>query len=317
MGSLAEIIEELMKYTSLFLIASIVGLFIACLLNEGGFMRRIDGVIKALFKPVGLPTFLAPAVISAMVNAYRAEHMIIYDYYTKGYLSDDGIILYVLVSGYLRGFGALLHVGPIVLVALGPMLGAEYLALLYIRYVLFSIMGLIYGRIKRISIEARGYTGSMNSGRITHLSHICLIRSVKVTLRVLPRFMVIIAIVLTLELVKAFTLLTGYMVEVIGPLSTLLSPAAITVLVTAIASPSSAYFVGSSLLSKGLLSTKILLISLLLGSMVGGLTIGLTRHSLPFYLSIYPPRLAVRIALIQAIADAVSIMLITIIIIIT
>ncbi len=47
------------------------------------------------------------------------------------------------------------------------------------------------------------------------------------------------------------------------------------------------------------------------------MTIGLTRHSLPFYLSIYPPRLAVRIALIQAIADAVSIMLITIIIIIT
>ena len=64
------------------------------------------------------------------------------------------------------------------------------------------------------------------------------------------------------------------------------------------------------------MSTKILMISLLLGSTIGGLTIGLARHSLPFYLSIYPPRLAIKIALAQAIADAISLLLIIMVVMI-
>jgi hypothetical protein len=175
-------------------------------------------------------------------------------------------------------------------------------------------MGLIYGRIKRIRIEGRDYIESVDDSDAMRLSRKCFTRSIKVTLRVLPRFAVIIVVVLTLEFAGAFTLLTNYVVKVIGPLSTLLSPAAITVLTTAIISPSSAYFAGSSLLSRGLLSTKTLIISLLLGSTIGGLTIGLTRHSLPFYLSIYPSRLAVKIALAQAIADAISLVLIIMVI---
>ena len=64
--------------------------------------------------------------------------------------------------------------------------------------------------------------------------------------------------------------------------------------------------VAVSLFEHGQLSLKSLLIALLLGSTINGLTIGLMRHSLPFYLSIYPPKLAVKIAVAQALADAVS-----------
>lgn len=42
-------------------------------------MRRIEGVVKALPRPMDLPTFPTPIVISAMVNAYRSgycEHIL-------------------------------------------------------------------------------------------------------------------------------------------------------------------------------------------------------------------------------------------------
>jgi hypothetical protein len=43
--------------------------------------------------------------------------------------------------------GALLHVGPIALAALGPIV-LIYLSLLYIKYVLNTVIGLVYGRVR-------------------------------------------------------------------------------------------------------------------------------------------------------------------------
>jgi hypothetical protein len=70
--------------------------------------------------------------------------------------------------------------------------------------------------------------------------------------------------------------------------------------------------VAASLFGHGRLSLKFLLIALLLGSTINGLTIGLMRHSLPFYLLIYPSKLAVKTAVAQALADSVSLTVIII-----
>jgi len=306
MGGVASLILDAAIYVALFLASSMAGLFLACLLNEYGLLRRAGPAVKALLRPVGLPDFVFPAVASAMVNAYRAEHMIIYDYYSRGLLSEDAVVFYVLASGYLRAVGALLHVGPIALAALGP-IGLIYLALLYIKYVLNTVIGLVYGRVRGIRIVNAQVGPSLmsNHGSGNRLKP-CFTRSLRVTLRVLPRFLIVIITVLLLEYFGVFTALGHYLIVNAGVLSYFLSPASITVLSTAIASPSASYFVAASLFRHGQLSLKFLLIALLLGSTINGLTIGLMRHSLPFYLSIYPPKLAVKTAVAQALADAVS-----------
>ena len=306
MGGAAPLFLDVVIYVVLFLVSSMAGLFLACVLNEYGLLRRVEPAVKVLLRPVGLPDFVFPAVASAMVNAYRAEHMIIYDYYSRGLLSEDAVVFYVLVSGYLRAVGALLHVGSIVLAALGS-IGLIYLALLYIKYVLNTVIGLVYGRVRGVRIvNAQVSQSFINNHGSGNRLRLCFTRSLGVTLRVLPKFLIVVITVLLLEYLGVFTALGHYLTVNSGALSCFLSPASITVLSTAIASPSVSYFVAASLFWHGQLSLKSLLIALLLGGTINGLTIGLMRHSLPFYLSIYPPKLAVKTAVAQALADAVS-----------
>lgn len=316
MSWLASLAGEFINYTALFLASSIVGLFIACLLNGSGLVRKAERLIRPLLGPAGLPPSLLPAIVSAIVNASRAEHMIIYDYYKRGLMDDDGVVYYVISTGYLRGVGVvLLHVGPVVLAALGPALGSIYLALLYLKYVINSLIGIAYGKVKRVRITGPNVDPSPGAfgarGCTKALAHRCSLRALRVALSVLPKFAIIMAVVLALEQLDVFSAFAGYIVKSLGTYAgILLSPAAITVLTTAIVSPSAAYFVGSSLLAHGQLSSVLLITALMAGSTIGGLTIGLTRHSLPFYLSIYPPKLALRIGLTQAAVDAVSLTLI-------
>jgi len=99
MGGAASLILDAAIYVALFLASSMAGLFLACLLNEYGLLRRAGPAVKALLRPVGLPDFVFPAVASAMVNAYRAEHMIIYDYYSRGLLSEDAVVFTYWLAG--------------------------------------------------------------------------------------------------------------------------------------------------------------------------------------------------------------------------
>jgi len=85
-----------------------------------------------------------------------------------------------------------------------------------------------------------------------------------------------------------------------------ISPAILTVAATYAATPIAGYQLAGSMLLKGLLTVKEVLIALFLGRTFFGVVSEYPRHSFPFYISIYPVKLAAKLTAILLLYTIVS-----------
>jgi len=105
-------------------------------------------------------------------------------------------------------------------------------------------------------------------------------------------------IVVVLSLLTYFGLL-NYLESLSTPLTrTLLSnPTTIPVTITYAVNPSAAILMAGELLKSGVVTWKDALVALLIGKILFAIISEFPRHSFPFYVSIYPPKLAVKLTL--------------------
>ena len=293
------------------------GAFLSNLLHEAGVFARIEPHLRPVVKYFKLPTFLLPAIASSLVNL-RLEHVIIYSFYSKGLLSDRFIIYYNLLMSPLRHINIMIcYLIPISLPTLGLYAGSLYIMLLYIKSILVSLLGITYRLLlikKEITTqivnieELKPYKQLTQKISMRQLLFNSLKYSLKILKKLSIRFSIIMSIMLILTVLGVFQLLNDYLTQLLKPILQQynLKSELISVIVIATVYPMIAPFIAGSFLTSNVLSVKEVLIGLLLGGMLFMIFFDFTRHSFPFYASIYPIRVAVKLSLSLIIASMIT-----------
>lgn len=309
------LIWNFIRMTILFFPITFIGAFLSHLLQELGIFRKIEPCVKNFTKIFNIPTFLIPAVISCFINL-RLEHVIVYSYYSKGYFDDKYLIYYNLLMSPLRHVNIMLCYSiPISISALGFYTGSIYLALLYIKSLLTALLGIIYGFVfvkPKILSEIEELGSNILKIEERKKFRIVLKNSISYGLRILKRlsirFGIIISIMFLLTIFGIFQLINDYLSILIKPLFEQFNFKSefITLVIVATVYPMIAPFIGGSFLESNLLTPKDVIIALLLGGMLFMIFFDFTRHSFPFYASIYPIKIAVKLTLSLIIANVIT-----------
>ncbi len=308
-----------LRFTVTFLLVTFVSLFVSNLLSELNIAHRLGSKLTFLLRPLKIPHFLAPAVVSSLIDI-RAEHSIVYLYYSRGLVTDQFVVYYVLILSPLRMLHVLpTYVLPVAISALGVYGGLLYTLILAAKSAITFLVGYAYGRLRArncievVATAMREKEYICEFKRASHASDKAkVIRdAVRKTLlifrRLALRITTLSVIMMTLYLFKVFDLLAYYIHQVLSnALGKILDPEFLTLIVVGTLNPTLGLFTAGTLLSAGYITLKQALIGLILSGILFSLFFEFTRHSFPFYVSIYPARLAARLTLWHMLCNTVS-----------
>ncbi|GEM_PF-4087115 len=292
------------------------GAFLSNLLHELGIFRRIEPYLEPFVKFLKVPTFLLPAIISSLINL-RLEHVIVYSFYSKGLINDKFIIYYNLIMSPLRHIHLMMcYLIPISIPTLGLYAGLLYVMFLFTKSLLTAILGYIYGMFIRKNYIINYH--NLEADTSLFLPHesknikTCISTSLRYSLKLLKRlsirFLIVMSIMLILILLGIFQLLNHYLENLLKPIFQQYNfkSELISVIVISTIYPMIAPFIAGSFLASDVLSIKEVLLGLLLGSMLFMVFFDFTRHSFPFFASIYPLKLAFKLSLSLVIASVIT-----------
>jgi len=307
------------KYTLLFLVIAFTSLYISNLLLDLSVTAKLGSKIKFLFKLFKIPPSLAPVVASSLIDV-RVEHAMLYSYYSRRVVDENFIVYYVLVLSPLRMIRILpVYIMPLSIAALGLYGGVVYSILTFLKSLLSSLIGYIYGKLRvhintslQDSKTSLSYVESpiktgLHAGRLSLLLKRTFIKTLSLFKQLSIRILVVSIIMMLLYLFNVFNIISSYLSIVFSNvLSPILTPKLITLIVTGTINPTLGMFTAGALLSSGDITLKEALIALLISNFLFTLLFEFTRHSFPFYASIYPVKLAARLTMWHIVCSAVA-----------
>lgn len=246
----------------------------------------------------------------------RAEHAIIYTYYSKKLLSNKFIIYYNLVTSPLRCVSiSIIYITPLALGTLGLYKGLIYVVLFHLKSIFIMLFGLLYGLlmlrsrwsgyVKYVSEKDRCIYKRTSKDVVKSSS----LYALKILKQVTPRLLIIVGIMTLLIVFNVFDVLNTYLSNT---LSKLLHEFAyvrsefITITTVSTVYPFTGFFVAGSMIENELVTIKESIVALFLGGMFFMIFFDLIRHSFPFYASVYPAKLAFKLSLSLIIADVIT-----------
>lgn len=295
--SLQTFIDLLLRYMSSLLIllaATFIGVFLADILFSMGFHRKIGRPLRPLLRSAGLPEELSVPIITGMIDS-RAEHAIVSSLARREALSHREVVCYSLISLPFGGSRLILqYVLPVAIAGLGPTTGAIYVALSILGLLIGMAMGMIGGRIflsgrqRSISLE-----DEMPSGRVDIRRS--LLRAASMAKNVGLKYVIVVVILSVLVYFGIF----DYLKNLSAPLAKtfLVSPAALPITVTYAVNSMAAILMAGESIKSGIVPWKDALVALFIGRIVFAVVSEFPRHSFPFYVSIYQPKLALKLTL--------------------
>jgi len=317
---LQSLIELLLRYVNsllFLLIITFVGVFLADILFSIGFHKKIGKFLEPLLKLANLPKELSIPVITGVIDS-RAEHAIVSSLVKTNVLSHREVVVYNLVSLPFSGSRATIqYVLPIAIAGLGPVIGSIYVALSILGLFIGMLLGIIGGRIiiwdsqRGIHLE-KDYVLARGGRRIDIRRSI--LKALSMTISIGIKYVIVIIILTLLIYFGIFE----YLKNLSTPLgrALLLNPITTPVTVTYAVNPTSAILMAGELIRNGIATWKDILIALFIGKILFAIISEFPRHSFPFYISIYPPKLAVKLTLTLIIYTLISTPIIVLLILI-
>jgi hypothetical protein len=289
-------------YTGRVFVSFVAIAFVAMIVSEYLFstkiFSRLSNVLASILRIARLPTDLSTPLLFGVFDS-RAEHSLISSMVKDGRVRENEVIVYNLISMPITAPKLITQfVAPIAILTLGLALGTTYVCLSLASTLIAFAMGLalsrtiiknaLHERESRVMHVTNGFT---NKHR-TSLRN-CIRKALRYIKSISPRFIVVLTIVFVLLKLGYFEYLKSFLLSVKNVLP--ISPAILTVAATYAITPIAGYQLVGSMLSKGLLAVKEVLIALFLGRIFFGIVSEYPRHSFPFYISIYPLKLAVKL----------------------
>jgi hypothetical protein len=284
-------------------IACFIGVFMANLLVELGLARLISRPLAPLMKLANLPPVFSVAAIVSIVDI-RGGLSIVGSLREKNGIEDSAVVAYKLVTRpFSTVFFLLRYYLPISLAALGLFVGSIYIALSFATAFISMALGILYGRIrvKKPLAELKLPEKRKEKGDALRES---LKSAAEMTKKVLIRYTIITAIISVLIFFGFFELLSkefDIYTKQLGFSSNFAALISIHIF-----SPMSSVLTAGELLRNGLISVQECLVALLIGRFLFTAIMDYPRHSLPFYASIFPMKLASKLVIAGIAVNAIA-----------
>ncbi|WP_342305766.1 nucleoside recognition domain-containing protein [Methanolobus sp. ZRKC5] len=273
------------------LIMIFVGLFGTGILIELGFMQKFSGIVKPLFKYTNLPDTCASSFMVALGSTVAANSMVV-NFKEGGCINERETMLCALLNStpaYVREI--ITYQIPIVLPALGPVVGGFYV-MVFILTAIIKVSAVII--LSRIFLKKNRcqYEENISSKKVTLKDAIkkSLKRNRKLFTKIAVIYLSMTTLVFILRERGAFELFN------VLPLADLfgIPSESIVPLTSYVASPILGISLLGPMISNNGISYIQAMIVLMLGSMFM-LPVFSIRSLLPRYVSIFGPRIGIRI----------------------
>ena len=279
----------------IFLLATtFIGVFLADILFSMGIHRRIGRPLRPLLKSAGLPEELSIPIVTGIIDS-RAEHAIVSSLAKNGTLSHREVVCYSLISLPFGGSRLMVqYVLPVAVAGLGPFIGAIYVSLSVLGLFIGMAMGIVGGRIflaknqRNITLEGEIASKKVDLRR-------SLLKAALMAKNIGIKYIIVIMILSTLIYLGFF----DYLKNLSTPLARafLVSPAALPITVTYAVNSMAAILMAGESIKSGIVTWKDALVALFMGRIIFAIISEFPRHSFPFYVSIYQPKLAMKLTL--------------------
>ncbi len=289
-----------------FALASFIGIFIAQLLMAHRSVNRALFFVKPLINGSNLPDNLSLPAVIGIIDA-RAEHSIVSSMLRRRIIDEDEVLVYNLVTSPIGFLYTLRFIIPITIASLGLVAGGICIALHFLRSIIAFLMGFLWGRLflRPRSIKVEIGVQGIDKSSISRSNVIRAAReSLSMTIYFLKRYAIVLAILFLLNYLNVFSYITITVKWIASPIP--LTPQALSILVTHTISPTSGYIVAGEMIRQGAVTMRNALTALVLGSFLFLLFFDITRHSFPFYATLYPVRTALKLSILLIITSAIS-----------
>lgn len=284
-------------------LACFLGVFLSNLLVDFGLAKIISKPLAPLMRLANLPTiFSVPAIVS--IVDIRGGMSIVGSLKDRNGLEDSAVVAYKLVTRpFSTVFFLFRYYLPISIAALGLFVGSIYIALSFATAFISMVIGIVYGRLKVRNFHAEINLPEKSKNRNDALKS-SLNSALEMTKKVLVRYTIITVIISTLVFLGFFDLLSKE-VDIYTRQFGFSSNFAALISIH-IFSPMSSVLTAGELLRNGLISVKECLVALLIGRFLFTVIMDYPRHSLPFYASIFPMKLATKLVMAGIIVNAIA-----------
>ena len=304
--ALQALLGVLLRYVNsliLILAATFVGVFLADVLFSTGLHGKVGRPLRPLLRSAKLPEELSIPMITGVIDS-RAEHAMVSSLARGGALSHGEVVCYSLTSLPFGGTRLIVqYVLPVAIAGLGPLLGATYVALSILGLFIGMAMGLIGGRIllagRRRSLDLKD---GAQGGRVDVKRS--LLKAASMAKGVGLRYAVVVVALSILVYLGAFDHLRALSTPLARAL--LVSPEALPIAATYAVNSTAAILMAGEALREGLVAWRDALAALFVGRVIFAVVSEFPRHSFPFYVSMYQPRLAVKLTLALILYTLVS-----------
>jgi hypothetical protein len=300
-----HLLKELIRIISFLCLGVVLG----HLIEEMGWIRRLAFMAAPLMRFGHLQSECTVSFLTAFVSGTAANGMLA-SFYEQKKIEKKELFIAVMANSF-PAYSAHLPTTLGIIVPLLAMGGFIYMGIQFLSQVVQTAIILIVGNFL---LEKKSFIAQKLNPEDIKLKE-AFKRALKKSKRTLKRVFIItipvFAFISVLSKMGFFKLLRGYLSNYIP--TSFLPPEAIGIITAQIVNLTSGSVVASGFLSRGDLSTKEVILALLIGNIIA-IPFRTLRHSLPSYLGIFGPFLGTQLILAsQALRVIVSLVVILVI----
>jgi hypothetical protein len=281
------------------------GVIIANIVLESNLIRKLSPLIRPLCRASNLPKECVFSLFASFFNPTAGKSALA-GFYHEGKIGDKETILTVVMCTFpiVAGESLFRVQAPIALVLLGPFIGSIYIALNLFSSFIQTFAAFLYSKSRFSSQTYVEEEINVDFNEISQNQKLktALKKSFTTLKKIIPIMVVAFLVVdflFTLEVMNYISLFFDPVLRVLD-----LPGECITVIVADLAHFSAGYATVAALLTKGVITAKQAILTLLIGSMLT-ITMVYLKYSLSMYISLFG-KLGVKIAVINYMCSMIS-----------
>jgi len=303
---IAHVVHSSLLYAAYYTVKIVpiiaIGIFVTSLAVNLGLMRKLDPLIKPLSSKANISAVAALSVVTCSFSTTAGYSMLV-DGLNEKIVSERELIATTVISSFPSILSHLFTFFiPVVIPILGLTTGSIYVCLIGLAAFLKSCIGIILARLWLKSTSSKPQPPGLDPAPApVGDKNKALNKSAKSTYKLLKRIvptmfitLFLVSVALELNLFESFSAILEPITNILG-----LESEVALISATEIVNSYAGIILAGSLLSEGLISTKGVLIALLLGTVVS-FSARFVKHSLPLHVSLFGPKLGSKTVAINA-----------------
>jgi hypothetical protein len=281
-----------------------IGIFVTNFAINTGLMKKLDWLIDPISSKVNISTISALSVVTCTFST-TAGYSMLTDGLNKKTISEQEVIVTTIISSFPSHLSHLFTFFiPVVIPILGLTTGSFYVFIVGFVSIIKTCVGIILAKLwlsKKYTDQNTQLHAPDPVDKKANNNKSALVKSIKITYKMLKRIVITMLIMLFLVSVAFEMKFFDYFSSLLAPITSSLGLESEVALISAteVVNTYAGIILAGNFQREGLISTKGVLIALLLGTVVS-MSSRSVKHSLPLHISLFGPTLGSKTAAINA-----------------